>query len=599
MVLVSAPIDGSEPPGDVIPAGLSVRTQVHEYGGRCFAVHDRTVVFSNWEDQRLWMIDGGEPMPLTPEPQAPRGSRYADPVISPDGQHVICVRETHANGTVVNDLVSVSLAPDAAISVLAAGHDFYGSPRISPDGTRLCWVTWDLPEMPWDSTELWVADVAPGLTLGPPRRVAGGPGESVTQPRWSPAGVLHFVSDRSGWWNLYTESGQALCPLDSEFAAPDWVFGTTSYGFAPDGQLVATWSDDAGGRIGLITEGQAHPAGLPFTSYTYVHPTGGGDVFCIAASPVTSPAIVRVNLDAASVEVVKASRQDVIGPGDLSQPVAVEFPTSGGATSHAWFYPPTNAEYSGPPGERPPVVVILHGGPTASTTTVLNLAVQYWTSRGFAVADVDYRGSSGYGRAYRRLLDGAWGVADVEDCAAVVSWLDAQQLADGARAVIRGGSAGGFTTLAALTFTDVFAAGASHFGVADLELLAKDTHKFESRYLDGLVGPWPASAEIYQRRSPIHHVDGITSPLILFQGLEDMVVPPEQSQLMFDALSRRGIPVAYMTFEGEQHGFRKAETIMTVMAAELAFYGRVLGFQPDGDPVELDIANAEALNPRC
>jgi dienelactone hydrolase len=604
---------GMDPGGDafdVIPGDFSVRTQVHEYGGRCYAAHRRpgasedTLVFSNWADQRLWQTTpAGEPSPLTPEPDRPRSDRYADPVITPDGRWVVCVHEQHrAGGDVINDLAAVPLdppAPDRPPLIIACGHDFYSAPRLSPDGTRMAWLTWDNPDMPWDSTELWLAEVGPGLALGSPAVVAGGPGESVIQPRWSPRGVLHYLSDRSGWWNLYDEQGTPLCPAPAEFGEPDWVFGNSSYGFLPDGELIATWRAEGGGRIGFVRDGRAEDAPFSFSSYGSVSP-GAGGVIAIAASPVDPPAVTNLDLSGGGFVTLRRSRDVSIAPDHLSWPEAIEFPTSGGEVAHALLYSPAHAGYEGPAGDRPPLIVILHGGPTSSATAVLNMSTQYWTNRGFAVVDVDYRGSSGYGRAYRRRLNKGWGVVDVEDCSAVVKWLDGEGRIDGKRAVIRGGSAGGFTTLAALAFTKTFAAGASHYGVADLELLARDTHKFEARYLDGLVGPWPAQADEYRRRSPIHHVDQITNPLVLFQGSDDQIVPPAQSQLMYQALRDRGVPTAYMEFEGEQHGFRMASTIVTVAEAELAFYGRVLGFVPATDgagdsPAGLDIANEGAI----
>jgi dipeptidyl aminopeptidase/acylaminoacyl peptidase len=588
----------------VVPDGFSARTQVHEYGGRCYAIHGETVVFSNWADQRLYAVSPGDgsPRPLTPEPDSPRGDRFADPVITTDGSWLICVHEHHdAGGPVDNNLVVVALGPPdptRAPRVVASGHDFYGSPRLSPDGTRLAWVTWDHPHMPWDTTELWVAEVGSGAAIGEARRVAGGDDESVTQPRWAPSGVLHYASDRNGWWNIYDEHGSALCPLDAEFAGPDWTFGNASYAFGPDGTLVATWAAGGGEQLGVVSEGRTSATAFPFSRFDSVHAVDRA-VFAIAASPTEAPAVVRLEPRTGAVSVLRRSREVTVDEADLASPQAVEFPTAGGLTAHALLYLPANGAFEGPPGERPPVVVMIHGGPTSSASAVLNLAVQYWTSRGFAVVDVDYRGSSGYGRAYRRLLDGAWGIADVDDCCHVVRWLDAQGLVDGRRAVIRGGSAGGFTTLAALAFTDAFAAGASHYGVADLTLLARDTHKFESRYLDGLVGPWPEASAEYDRRSPIHHVEGITAPLILFQGLEDVIVPPAQSQLMYEALRGRGVPVAYQTFAGEQHGFRQAATIVAVATAELEFYGRVFGFTPAGVGAgsRLEIANEDALSP--
>ncbi len=607
LVLVAAPVDGGSEPADVTPAGFSVRTRVHEYGGRCYCVDGATIVFSNWADQRLWVIrDGADPVPLTAAPQEAGAVRFADPVFSPDGRWVVCVRETHEAGAVVNDLVAVPLeTPGAAPVRLAGGHDFFAAPRFSPDGSRLCWVTWELPEMPWESTRLWCAEVGADLAVGPARHVAGGPGESVTQPRWSPDGVLHYVSDRTGWWNIYADPDRPVCPMAAEFGEPDWAFGNSTYGFAPDGELVAVWGARTGQQLGVVRDGRAEPWPSAFSSYSSVQVAAGPAVYAIAASPAWPPALVRIDLASGAVptetvQTIRRSRDVPIDAAHISRPEAIDFPTGDGQTAHALFYPPAHATVSGPPGERPPVVVIIHGGPTSSASAVLNLSVQYWTNRGFAVADVDYRGSSGYGRSYRQLLAGQWGIADVEDCAAVVRWLDERGLVDGRRAVIRGGSAGGFTTLAALAFTDVFSAGASHYGVADLELLARDTHKFESRYLDGLVGPWPATASEYQRRSPIHHVDQIKSPLILFQGLDDQVVPPAQSELMYRALQEQGVPVAYLSFAGEQHGFRKAETLITVMTAELEFYGRVFGFTPAlpaDEQVELSIANEAKLTP--
>jgi dipeptidyl aminopeptidase/acylaminoacyl peptidase len=591
---------GAEPVEE-IPPGFSARTQVHEYGGRCYALHGETLVFANWEDQRLWLRRPGEaPVALTPPSEAPRAHRYADPVITLDGRWVICVHEHHRpDGEVDNDLVAVPLdppAPDRDPRQLVSGHDFFSAPRLAPDGSRLAWVSWDHPHMPWDETQLWVADLDHDARLATPRPVAGAARESITQPRWSPAGVLHYVSDRSGWWNLYDETGAALCPLDAEFGGPDWVFGAATYAFQPDGRLVAVWTDRGRQQLGFVGGGRAEPQDLPFSSYAEVQPVQGG-VVTLAAAATRPLAVVRLDLMGA-VEVVRESRRVRIQLGAISTPEAVEFPTGGGEVAHAFVYLPLNPAFQGPGDERPPLIVIIHGGPTSNTAAVFDPFVQFWTTRGFAVADVDYRGSTGYGTAYRRRLNGEWGVADVEDCAHVVRWLAAQGRVDGGRAVIRGGSAGGFTALAALAFTDVFGAGASLYGVADLELLGRDTHKFESRYLDSLVGPWPETAALYERRSPIYHVDEISCPLILFQGLEDAVVPPAQSQLMYDALRARGVPVAYLAFAGEQHGFRQAATIIAVAEAELAFYGRVFGFIPDGGALSLPIANEEKVSPR-
>ena len=599
-VVVRAEPDGTTT--ELLPPGYSARTQVHEYGGRCSTVVDGVLVASNWEDQRLWrFVEGEAPVPLTPDPDTPRGDRYADPVITPDGRWVVCVRERHGPpvgdqiGPVDNDLVAVPLEVGDPVEpiVLAAGRDFYSAPRVSPNGQELAWLTWDHPNMPWDDTELWRAPLTAGpagISLGSATLVESG--ASVAQPRWSPGGVLHHVSDRSGWWNVYV-GDRAVLALDAECNEPGWVFGASTYGFAADGTLVAAWSGPGGAGLGPVIGGAAHPIETEFDSYSSVH-ICGRSILCVAGSATEAPAVVRIDVDGGGVEVLRASREVTIDPAFLSRPERVRFPTGDGEHAWALVYTPASADHEAPEGSLPPLVVMSHGGPTSAASGVLDFGVQYWTSRGFAVADVDYRGSTGYGRAYRERLRGAWGLLDVEDCAGVATWLADQGRTDRSRAVIRGGSAGGFTTLAALAFTDVFAAGASHYGVADLELLARDTHKFESRYLDRLVGPWPEAADVYQARSPIHHLEGFTCPIILFQGLEDVVVPPVQAELVHRALSDRGIPVTYLAFEGEQHGFRRSGTIVRVAEAELAFYGRVLGFSPFG-AVEVAVDNAERL----
>ena len=546
-------------PVDILPAPFSARTTVHEYGGGAFCVAGGTVFFSNFDDQRLYRLDA-DPRPIT-EP----GARYADADVG--GDRLVCVRERHLDGEVVNDIVELPTDGSAEPTVVAAGHDFYAAPRFAPDG-RLAWLAWDHPRMPWDGTVL------------EPGPVAGGPDESVTQPRWSPAGALHWISDRTGWWNLYRE-GEALQPTEAEFAGPTWVFGDSDYDFLDDGRIVAHWT----GHLGVIGEG---PLDLLYTSFSSV--TGFGEkVAAIAASPTQAPAVVVIDPTTSEVTVVRSSRPTPVDPGYLSTPRRIDFPTTGGRTAHALFYPPANPAAAGPPGELPPLVVTSHGGPTSQASTALNLRTQFWTSRGFALVDVDYGGSSGYGRSYRRQLDGQWGVVDVDDCVAAARHLADQGEVDGRRMAIRGSSASGLTALLALT-RGVFAAGASLYGVVDLAALATDTHKFEARYLDGLVGPWPEAAEIYRTRSPQTHADKLSAPLIIFQGLEDKVVPPAQAEVLVDALRRAGLPFAYLTFEGEAHGFRKAETIQRVMEAELSFYGQVLGFTPadDLEPVQIE-----------
>lgn len=590
---------------DVVPSGFGARTLVHEYGGLSYAVapDGSWLVFSNLADQRLYRVDltgaGGDPVALTAEPPQDRSVRFADPEVSPGGEWIVAVRERHLGATaleVVNDVVALPASGGDPI-VLAEGRDFFAAPRLSPDGAELCWLAWDHPNMPWDGTELWVATFADGRVIGEPRLVAGGPTESVSQPRWAPDGSLHFVSDRTGWWSLYRGDGEPVVEREgAELTGPDWVFGQSSYGFLDDGRLVVVWSERNLDHLGVESvDGSIREVDVPFTSVGSLRVAGPDGVVAIAGSPTASAAVVRIEVPGGEVEVLKRGRETSVDPGYVSVAEAIEFPTTGDRTAHAFFYPPANADFAGPEGERPPLIVQSHGGPTSATTSVLDLGRQYWTSRGFAVVDVNYGGSTGYGRAYRDRLQGSWGIVDVDDCVAAAQWLAAEGRVDGDRMVIRGGSAGGYTTLAALAFRDVFAAGASHYGVADAEALAADTHKFESRYLDGLIGPYPEARDVYVERSPIHHTDRLDRPMILFQGLEDKVVPPEQSEMMAEALRTKGVPFAYVAFEGEQHGFRKSETIVRVAEAELFFYGRVLGFGP-GDEIEpVKIENEEAL----
>jgi len=548
-------------PSDVLPAGFSARTTVHEYGGGAFCVHADSVFFSNFADQRLWRIDPGR----RPHAIAPEGPRYADADVSADGTHIACVRERHLPGRVVNDIVELPCDGSQAPVVIATGHDFFAAPRYSPSG-RLAWLAWDHPRMPWDGTELWLA--------GDDRPVTGGAGESVSQPRWSPEGVLHWISDRSGWWNLYRD-GRPLDPAEAEFGGPDWVFGQSTYAFLPDGGLVATRASRGTARLGVLGR---PPLDLPYSSFASLQ-AYGDKVAAIAASPSLPPAIVVIDPTTAGARVVRASRRLTIDAGCISIPQSLEFPTTGTRSAFALYHPPANPACEGPPGELPPLVVTSHGGPTSAASSSLDLRTQFWTSRGIAVVDVDYGGSTGYGRAYRRRLDGQWGVVDVDDCVAAARHLARAGKVDGSRMVIRGSSASGLTALLALT-RGCFAAGASLYGVADLTALATDTHKFEAHYLDGLIGPWPGAADVYRARSPLHQADKLSAPLIIFQGLEDKVVPPAQAEVLVGALRRAGLPFAYLTFEGEQHGFRRAETIRRVAEAELSFYGQVLGFAP-------------------
>lgn len=584
---------GAEPE-DVTPEGMNARTRVHEYGGGAFTAAEGVVYFVNFDDQRLYRQDrGGKPRAITAEGPV----RYADMVYEPNRQVLYAVREDHRDGDreAVNTIVMLDPEGDEYGTVLVQGSDFCSNPRPSPDGERLTWLSWNHPNMPWDGTEVWLAEVAEDGSLENARRVAGGPAESVYQPSFAPDGTLHFVSDRTGYWNLYAFGHGAvrpLLPMDAEFGVPQWAFGTTTYGFLGDGRIVCRYQTDDAAHIGVLDPQSGQFTELQ-TQYSVVaNPrVMGGAVLFLGASPTNAAELVLRDLATNETNVLcRMSRAD-IDPGYISIAQPITFPTAGCRMAYAYYYPPQNPRFEAPRGELPPLMVMTHGGPTGSVTSGLSLATQYWTSRGFAVVNVNYGGSAGYGREYRDRLKGAWGVVDVDDCTGAALYLAARGLVDPKRMAIRGGSAGGYTTLACLAFRDVFSAGASHFGVSDLEALATDTHKFESRYLDGLVGPLPDRRDIYTSRSPIHNVSGFNAPAIFFQGLEDRVVPPNQAQMMVDALRSKGVPVAHLEFEGEGHGFRRAENVRRSLEAELYFYGRVFGFTPAGEIEPVEISN--------
>jgi dipeptidyl aminopeptidase/acylaminoacyl peptidase len=475
--------------------------------------------------------------------------------------------------------------------VLVSGNDFYSSPRLSPDGKQLAWLTWNHPNMPWDGTELWVAQLRADGSLGQRQQVAGGVDESVFQPQWSPDGVLYFVSDQSGWWNLYrAQAGEwrvePLCEMEAEFGVPQWGFDMSTFAFESARRLICTFVQAGNSYLAsLDTETlELEPIEVPYSLLAGLRAAPGRAVF-VGGSPTKPEELVQLDLNTGQRYVLRRSEELSVDAGYLAVPRAIEFPTENGLTAHAFFYPPKNRDYAAPPDERPPLFVISHGGPTDARSDVLSWRVQYWTSRGFAVLDVNYGGSTGYGRAYRQRLNGQWGVVDVDDCVNGARYLLGLGLVDGQRLVIRGGSAGGYTTLCALTFRDVFKAGASYFGIGDLEALARDTHKFESRYLDRLVGPYPERRDLYRERSPINFTERLACPVIFLQGLDDQVVPPNQAEMMVQALRAKGIPVAYLPFEGEQHGFRRAENIKRALDAELYFYSRVFGFDL-AEPIE-------------
>ncbi|MEA2585454.1 MAG: hypothetical protein QOF33_3539 [Thermomicrobiales bacterium] len=579
---------------DVNPASFSARTRVHEYGGGSFTVVDGSLFFTHDGDQRLYRQDpGGDPSPITPE----AAFRYADFDFDRARRRLVCVREDHATSEreAVNAIVAVD--PDgssaAGEQILVSGNDFYSNPRVSPDGTCLAWLTWNHPNMPWDGTELWVGELAADGSVQNAELVAGGVDESVFQPEWSPDGVLHFVSDRTGWWNLYRwRDGQAeaLAPMEAEFGLPQWVFGMSTYGFASPSLIICAYTRGGSWFVATLdTEsGTLTTVPTPWTDVDGIR-VGPGFVAFVAGSPLHPQSVLRHDLTSNDTVPLRRSSSVELDRHGFSIPGVIEFPTEGGQTAHGFFYAPKNVDYTAPEGELPPLVVLSHGGPTSQTSTVLSLQLQYWTSRGFAVLDVNYGGSTGYGRAYRERLNDRWGIVDVDDCVNGARYLASEGLVDGNRLAIRGWSASGYTTLAALTFRNVFKAGASHYGISDLEAMARETHKFESRYLDRLVAPYPEGREVYLERSPIYAVDRLSCPLILFQGLEDKVVPPNQAQMMYDAVNEKGLPVALVMFEGEQHGFRRAENIRRALDGELYFLARVFGFEvPEAvEPVEI------------
>ncbi len=576
---------------DITPVNFNVRTRAHEYGGGAFVIGEDTVYFCNDADQCIYRQDwGAQPIAVTSACRR----RYADLLLDAKRGMLIAVCEDHDIDAreAENYLIQIDVATGATM-VLARGYDFYSSPRLSPDGDALVWLCWRHPDMPWDSTELWRATRQSDGALANAERVIGGNGESIFQPEWSPSGELFFVSDRSGWWNIYRSRNaevDAVCPMAAEFGLPQWVFGLSTYAFTDTNEIVCSYCVRGVWSLGRIdlTARKFSAIEAPFSDIGFLCAHGTRVVFS-AAAPKEVDAVIELELADGRMQIIRRASSNSITADYFSTPETLEFPSANELSAYGYFYPPCNPDFTAAEGERPPLIVISHGGPTSATTNALKLGIQYWSSRGFAVLDVNYGGSSSFGRDYRRRLNGAWGIVDVEDCVNGVQFLAQRGRVDGERLIIRGNSAGGYTTLCALTFHDCFKAGASYYGVSDLSALAADTHKFESRYLDRLVGPWPGAKKLYFERSPINYVERLNVPAIFLQGLDDKVVPPNQARAMVDALKRKGLAVAYIEFAGEQHGFRRSETLQRALDAELYFYAKVFGFDlPNAiEPVEI------------
>ncbi|MDQ6796067.1 MAG: prolyl oligopeptidase family serine peptidase [Chloroflexota bacterium] len=582
-------------PRDISPPGMNVRDRVQEYGGAPYLVAGDLVVVSDFETGMLHRVAADR----TSEVITPEGEyRYADLELDRHRNRLTAVREDHsAGGEAVTTIVAIPLDGSREVTVLVRGRTFYAAPRVSPDGASLAYLTWDHPNLPWDGTELFVAPIDAAGGVGAGKLVAGSASDWIAQPRWSPEGVLHFVAEPNGWMNVQRwRDGRVepLAEMEAEFAFPDWVFGLRNYGFGPEGDVIAIGRSGGADRLYRLRAGAPpRTVDVPFTELGRID-VAGDSAFLLAAGPRSFEALGLLDLRDGTWRTVRSSSPADFDPAAVSEPEMVEFPTTGDRTAHGLFYRPVNPAFQGPAGERPPLMVTSHGGPTAQAFGGLSVQTQLFTSRGFAVLDVDYGGSTGYGRDYRKRLEGEWGVVDVDDCVNGARYLAGRGDVDERRMAIRGGSASGFTTLAAITFRDVFGAGISYFGIGDLLSFAKETHKFESRYLDHLLGPLPEAADTYRARSPVLHAELIRCPVLILQGLEDRVVPPTEAERIVDALWEQRVPHAYIAFEGEDHGFRKATSITRSFEAELSFLAQVFRFEP-ADPIErLEVVNLPA-----
>ena len=589
---------------ELTPAPFNSRNAVHEYGGGSFAVRKRTLYFTNWSDQRIYVQhEGGEPQPLTAEPGIPRGSRYADLNLTPNGKFLLCVRETHTDdgNEATNEIVAIDTTSGEA-QIIASGRDFYCAPRVAANHDGIVWTEWDHPNMPWDGNYLVSGSFdSSSASVSTTSTLTGGQDEAIVQPSWSHDGTLNFVTDRTGWWNVHAWRGGDMVNLfeeESDHGRPDWQFGFSSYAHLPDGRTALGKGGVTSGSVTVIdpASGSTRSIEIPYSEVSYITADSQGEsLYFVGSSPTDEPAIIKLELGTETCETIYAPSSVHVEPGYLSSPEHVVFPTTESGEAHAFYYEPTNQDFVAQKNKLPPLVTICHGGPTSASGTGLDLSTHYWTSRGFAVVDVNYRGSSGYGKAFRDALKGKWGIYDTDDCIAAAQYLIDQGLVDKDRVIIRGGSAGGYSTINALTFHDFFAVGAALYGIADLMVFIGDTHKFESRYLESLVGPYPAEAQRYHDRSAINFMDQLATPMIILQGLEDEIVPPSQAEIMVEALESKGLPYAYIGFPGEQHGFRQAATIIRAQEAELYFYGKVLGFEP-ADEIGEDVVEVRNLD---
>ena len=569
---------------DLLPSGFSHHSRVHEYGGKAYAVADNLLYFVNAADQRIYQLplnSTDNPIPLTLS-----GPRFADLVVDSQHRQLIAVCEVHSdNSEPQNYLAAIPLdGRDHSIRKLVSGADFYAYPDISPDGQKLSWIQWCHPHMPWDCTQLWQASLSQGEVTNQLLVAGGSDDQAIFQPRWSPDNRLFYVSDRSNWWNLHCAESGMLLNMEAEFATPLWQLGMSSYDFIDANTLGCLWVQEGIWHSGTLTLDSGE---LTQVESLHTHRLSAcchrGALYMVAGAPALADQIISLDLRGNYTSIYCPADLDV-GDDNLATPESIRFASADGREVQGFFYPPTHSHYRGEDGELPPAILICHGGPTGATHSGLNLKIQFWTNRGFAVMDINYRGSSGFGRQFRQALDGAWGIADVQDTQYAIKYLVQQQRIDGQRCIIRGSSAGGYTVLSALTFTDSFKAGASLYGIGDLETLARDTHKFESRYLDKLVGPYPQAQETYIARSPIYHTERLNCPVIFLQGLEDQVVPPNQAQRMVNTLKDKGIEVAYITFADEGHGFRKAENIIHGLESELRFYQQVFKLDRPNNP---------------